>query len=218
MMKFTPIFLALLSLQLFSPSPVFADRSLIGEIEIEEEEKKVAPYGQAQKAAISYFEKFARSIKAGSPIQSPNLGKTEIQYLASSYLYCVLKRGSCPFLLDALFETELVNSSEAGKASCPIMLQFWKEWISADMERRVEHNLKVGYLSKFNEFKKYKRPKYIKCKKSIGEIITSGEVDYSKRYAKGTGERKSVFETAVFLRKEIKEKVPNIFSKMRTKS
>ena len=152
--------------------PPLQAQDLIGEIEIEEGKQERSPYKIAQDAVIDNIKQIVTAIKEGGGFSRPApLEKVSHQYLASVYLYCTLQRGACPVILDALLESEIVNSALSSQVSCPNMRGLWKAYIGADMERRVEYSLKVGYIAKAEEFKKKKRGRYIKCKKTIAELL-----------------------------------------------
>src|SRR5690606_18171140 len=96
----------------------------------------------------------------------------------------------------------LINSKLQGNVSCPNMTRFWKSWVKADMERRLEYGLKIGQLNKANEFKKMVRPRFIKCEETIENILKdSGSPSefFGKRYGENSEHTEAIKNMAIFL-------------------
>lgn len=208
-----------LSFALFSNAPMSLaeDGDTYGDIEFKDlEEQKKVPYRVLQKNVLEYFSSLESSLSSGSTNESAtlrSLKKNELDYLAALYLHCSLRRGSCPVILDAVLESDIFNSAVASKNSCPNMTGFWKAWIAADMERRLDHGLKVGLIGKATSFKKSGRPAYIKCQKTVaGMIENSGSPSalISSRYASNSRVLKNLKTFNQYLTK-VEESVPNLF-------
>ncbi len=171
-------------------------------------------YTVAQDGAIEKFAAFAQGIENGNLAETKiTLSGQELYYLNGIYLYCTLKNGACPLVLDAILETDIFNSQLEGKAACPQMLLFWKEWIDNGLEQRVDYGLGTGFVTKYFEFRSTVRPRYLKCSGSVSNALTAGVPlkDFvSKRYATGSEPRKTILKTVAYL-KALKEQVPDAF-------
>ncbi len=215
-----PLFLVIF---VFLTFPVYAQApDLIGEIEIEQEQKEGMTYAELQDSVIDYFGKISKTIDElpnSSFSRLPALDSKQNHFLAAVYLNCTLQKGACPEVLEGLLEAELINSKLAGKASCPNMLQLWKSYIDFEGDRRLEFNLKVSHLNKAQDFKKNSRPRYIKCQSTINSILkhSSDSANFlSTRYVSGSAARQNVSSTLAYLN-YVKENIPNIFTKTKTR-
>ena len=192
-----------------------------GSIELEGYKKPTTDTYELSESGAAAYIKAVRDFAAGgggaSPIPSPS--DSAIRYLAALYLHCSLAFGTCPSVLDAVLEGDLINSRLKKKADCPVSLRFWKKWIEDDMEQRQSHEVKTGYIAITNDFRLNERPRYIKCGNTIKAEIEgpNSDADYFKRrYAQGSKLLVSL-EQAHRLAEQMKsakmkEKVPDIFS------
>ena len=201
---------------LFFPSLIWAqDRSSVqqGEIQFEEEEKDLT-YSDVQRMAIEKLESFAKRVKSADPASDAKFSDPEVRYLSSAYLFCTIRKGSCPMILQALFETDLVPSVAAQESSCPNLTRLWKYWIESDMERRAELDVPIGVVPKYQQFKKEARPKFIKCKQTIETVrehSPKGKEFFSSRYGEGSPQLSQILKTIALLRALEKKKI-NLFS------
>lgn len=171
-------------------------------------------YTVSQDGAIQKFSAFAEGIEKGTlPSNKISLTVHELYYLNGVYLYCTLKNGACPLILDSVLETDIINSQIEAKAACPQMLLFWREWIDNGLEQRVDYGLGTGFVTKYFEFRSKIRPRYLKCSSSVENALVAGlpfNEFVTKRYAAGSEPRKSILKIVAYL-KAIKEQVPDVF-------
>lgn len=190
---------------LFLPSLLCAqDRSSVqqGEIQFEQEEKDLT-YSDVQRMTIEKLENFANLIRQGNPSSEAKLSDREIRYITSAYLFCTIRKGSCPMILQTLFETDLVPSVANKESSCPNLSRLWKYWVQSDMERRAELDVPIGVVPKYQQFKKEARPKFIKCKETIDTVrehSPAGPEFFSSRYGEGSPQLSQILKTIVLLR------------------
>lgn len=187
-----------------------------GELIQEQDEKKAQTFPLTQEKTIEYFKVLQNSIEqsaAGAvPAASSGLDENSLIYLNSAYLYCTINSGTCPSLLDALLEVDLINSKLENQVKCPNLKAFWKLWLRNDMEARLRYSVKTGFLSDTENFKKTERPKYIRCEDTIQKAIEgSGDAAgyFKARYA-GDSAPKKAAQRAVKILSEIKDRVPNV--------
>ncbi|MDC0359032.1 hypothetical protein OAO01_09470 [Oligoflexia bacterium] len=192
-----------------------SSRDLVGSIDLQTTDIKKTSYSDIQNNTISYFKDIENKLTAPQSIgRQKDLNGRMMKYLAAAYLYCTLKSGACPLVLDGVLEVDLINSKLNNKAACPNMKQFWKAWIGNDMERRLEYRLNIGFLAKTQSFKKHDRPKYLRCEDTLAKL-TSGTIPnsefFSRRYASDSPHTNTIKQLRIFL-DTIKKRVPNLFA------
>ena len=162
-----------------------------GSIEFEADAERKNPFPALQDKIIS-------SIKSGS---LGTLAQSELVYLNSAYLYCTVNKGTCPEILDALLVADLANSKAQNKASCPLLENFWKQWIENQFEERQRYLGKISFFSQTNEFNAKKRNNYIKCRETIAQILAGQQT---------AAPAQEVNAKAVAVLEQIKIAVPNV--------
>jgi len=199
---------------------LYAQNALTGEIKIESEKKKESPYRRSVNETMNYLQEIQNIIRENTEganrVEIRPLKKfysSTFDYLNALYFYCILRSGTCSFILDALLEGDVINAKLQGKAFCPVMTSFWKRWLGNQMERRVGYRLKVGLFQKAERFKKEKRPRYIRCKDTVAEKIVSpaeGKNFFTERYTKEPDILKSVDKLSKFVTL-LKKKEINVY-------
>jgi len=196
-------------------APPGEDGLVSGEIALEDTSSaKKSPYQVGQDAAIEYFknaETVIASLGRGEAAAPGLLPDGAINHLLGVYLYCTVRAGTCPFLLDAVLEIDIIDSRVSGTAACPTMERFWKAWIRDDMEKRLKYLVRTANLEATTAFARTERPRYLKCRETVAaEIGTPGEKSafFARRYADMNGPRSKVSKLAKLL-VELKAKVPD---------
>lgn len=212
--------LILCSFVLCALTPLNAERpELSGEISFEEEDKVEGGYAVSQNRAIEVFKNLLGQIDTLRTLGTANIESMDdstIQYLTAVYLFCTINQGTCPVLLDGLFELDAIESKFRGVSQCPRLSRFWNLWLKNDMERRQEFLVKTGYLNVADEFKRNKRGRYIKCKDTLEKEIDfkrPSAAFFAARYGEGSQELHSLNQTVALLEK-IKANVGNVFQAM----
>jgi|GEM_PF-1745101 len=191
------------------------NKSQFGEVAFEEEEKKDS-YKTAQDQAIALFQELDRKIKAlrqGSTVSGITASDEALNYLTGAYLYCVMKKGVCPMVLEALFEIDLINSKLQNGAQCPVLKRFWSLWAKNAMEERAKYLIQTGMLEAVADFNANLRPKYIRCEATVKNEIESGVAGaafFKERYREGARPVVATSKMVTFLTL-LKEKIPNVF-------
>ncbi len=181
-----------------------------GEIVMEQDHKLSGTYEIQQNKGIEFLKAVQASASSGgsSAISTPD--DSILSYLNVVYLYCSITEGTCPAVIDAVLEADIINNRSAGAAAtCPITTSFWRLYIKSDMEQRHNHLVKTGFLGVTDDFKKKRRPAYIKCKDTVSQIVTGA--DRSERYKADSQVLNSIHK-AVRIAEELKAKVPNLFT------
>jgi hypothetical protein len=191
-------FLALLGVTFLAWSSALADQKYI---EIQDE-------------TIKNIENFYGMITTdGAKPTAVNFPDTNLYYLNGVLLFCSVKNGSCPFLLDTILEIDVFNSQLDNKVSCPHMLRFWQEWIDNSFEQRLSYSLGTGVLKKYQDFKTQERPRYLKCSNTVQNLVVPGaSIDefMKTRYELQTPIIAAFKKTMAYLR-AIREEIDDVF-------
>ena len=129
-----------------------------------------------------------------------SLSQSELVYLNAAYLYCTLNKGTCPEILDALLFADYSTSKSQNSATCPLLESFWKQWIENQFEQRQNYLGKIAFFSQTNEFNTKRRNGYIKCRQTIGQMLTQQTQPPTS----------DVNAKAVAILEQIKKVVPNV--------
>lgn len=180
-------------------------------------EKKVDSYATTQDRTIAYFKNLQQTLRAGAsgsinPITPPD--DKILYHLGGAYLYCAIKQGICPFILESLMEIDIVNSRLANTPTCPTMKKFWKTYLANDLENRHRYSVLTGYLSTTSEFNSKVRPGLsTKCADTVKEQIQWGKPNdayFKNRLKEGNTVQAKLAQTIAWL-EQVKAKVPNVF-------
>jgi hypothetical protein len=222
--EFNLIFMAVLAIFfLIPPSDIQSEstkaaqtkHATSGDIELEVEAKKKDPYLAAQEAALTYFQDLrGKLLSVSSNTQKLIIPDTNIiNYLNGLYLFCSIKKGTCPAILEVLFEIDLVNSRLSNATVCPVLKGFWKKYLSNDFDDRMKFNTSTGFISKINEFNAKERPKFVRCEETLKEIFKSGSSPsnlFASRYSNNSRTIKALDEV-ISLINAVSENGTNVF-------
>lgn len=195
-----------------------------GAIELERTDKRQDGYSIIESRALQYFDSLQSDVQKAAKGALPGapevLDQGTISYLTAAYLYCAARDGVCPFLLDAVLESDLMRSKITGKVSCPNTSMFWKMWVAADMEERHKYMMKITHLNLVDSFRKNARPRYIKCDATINGML-EGSGDASKFFANRYSTEKelvdNIAQASEYLKK-LKDLIPNIYDAVGVRS
>lgn len=186
-----------------------------GEIELETVEQKKDPYLITQEATLTYFKELKGALLSvssnGKKVLLPDA--KSVHYLSGLYLFCTIKKGVCPAILESLFEIDLVNSRLNNVAVCPLMKSFWKTYLDNDFEDRVKYGTSTAFIAKVNEFNAKERPKFLRCDETLKGIFKDGTAPaalFSARYAPQSPAIKSIDEVIALINK-VTENDINVF-------
>ena len=188
-----------------------------GMVDLNMQEKSKNPYKEGQRQAIDFIKNLiakTNDLKSGKESKIDVPSDAAIHYLTGVYLYCTITKATCPELLDLIYETDLINSKISKGAECPSMLKFWHDWQNNDMENRQRFLLRVGNFAATSSFSANKRPRYIKCKESIGEELKSQKSNteyFRERYGEGTESKASSFQKALEYTEALEKNIPDVF-------
>ena len=214
------VLLALLTV-LFSSVGTIAlgdDKELSGDVTLEDvSTSQKNPYQAGQEAAIQYFREFntlTTQIAQGSSNHAQAIPENTMIHISNAYLYCAVKFGTCPMVLDAILETDIINSKLDKSVRCPNMERFWKTWVKSDNEKRHKYLVRTATLNETNNFNAKVRPLYIKCREMVQNELTGAPGDavfFRERYDPSSPKKEAIVK-ALKLLEELKLKVPNILT------
>ena len=171
-------------------------------------------YADSQDLAIKTFEKLGNELSSGTiPTESISFDDATLRYLSGVYLYCSIKNGICPLILNAILETDIIESQKNKKADCPNMLRFWRQWLNNGLEDRINYSLGTGFLTKYIDFKENTRPKYLKCSATVAQAIEPNTPleEFAKARYENDSEHTKVISTIVAYLSALKDQVPDVF-------
>jgi len=192
--------------------------ALSGDIILEGPEKKVSVYEMTQDnaiEAIQYLQQQSRAALSGAgPGSIPNLTPDVQDYLTGVYLYCSVQRGTCPFVLQAILEIDIINARLSGQNTCPNMQGFWRRWLENDMENRHRHSVRTGHMHATHNFNQTVRPRYVKCQETVAQEISGNpgsSSDFFRHRYRENSESARDIATTVALLEQIRANIPNVF-------
>jgi hypothetical protein len=182
-----------------------------GEIEIEDtKEKQRNPRQIAEEQLGTWLVEMRRYTANGGVGDVTPIGDEGTSYLSVLYLYCINKFGPCPYILDALLESDVRDSRAKGEARCPTMSKFWKTWLASDSENRSRYLLSIGAGTAIADFNVRERPRYLQCKPTVAAILADPNSGKTRWGAEGTVTTAVTKTTRLF--EEIKAKQIDIHS------
>jgi hypothetical protein len=186
-----------------------------GDIDVELQVEKKDPYAATQELTLTYLKNLKLQLQSVSTTNKKIIlpDSESINYLNGLYLFCTIKKGTCPAVLDTLFEIDLVNSRLNNTALCPLMKSFWKRYIENDFEGRLKYNTSTGFITKVNEFNAKERPRYLRCEDTLKDIFKEGlspSALFSSRYGATWKSIKAVDEVIALIT-AVQEKHINVF-------
>jgi hypothetical protein len=148
-------------------------------------------------------------IKGSGEGIAPDLKQNAISYLSVLYLYCSVKQGPCPFILEMILDDDIARSRSEKNARCPVMNRFFKSYISQSLDERGKFLFSLREGLEIAKFNSEERPRFVECKETVSAIITDKDV-LDQRYGE-TGSSVNSAKAFRSLLTEIKEKKVDIY-------
>jgi hypothetical protein len=148
-------------------------------------------------------------IKVSGEGIAPDLKQNAISYLSVLYLYCSVKKGPCPFILEMTLDDDIARSRSEKKPRCPVTTRFFKSYISQSLDERGKFLFSLREGLEIAKFNSDERPRFVECKETVSAISTDPDV-LRQRY----GEKGSSVDSAKAFRAlltEIKENNVDIY-------
>lgn len=145
-----------------------------GDIAIEDPSRPVLPRDErGVKEARQWLTSLRASLTAPAGKPLAELGDSGVAYLDFLYFFCSVRAGECPFILDTILAGDVVESKAAGEPGCPTMTRFWKSWLAGDFDERAKYKVSASSGAKLSAFNNSQRPRYIKCKETVAELMSA---------------------------------------------
>lgn len=197
------------------------NNTISGRIDVDlvvKKKKQRDPYEVAQDSTIDYFKglvKKTEGLAKGETSQITPLATNELLHLNGLYLYCSIHNGTCPDVLDAIMEADVINSKLSGKVDCPILKSFWKSWITNKLEKRHRHHVKTGFMHQTTAFKKNILPRYLRCTDTVEKELADGNGKsnadfFAARYSERSLKKDPLVQIVNKL-EVMKQNIPNVF-------
>ncbi|WKZ57949.1 MAG: hypothetical protein QY326_04590 [Bdellovibrionota bacterium] len=186
----------------------------MGEIAIEDIKTQKSAYQTHQESVIALFTAVRDSLHNPLSVQNLALSKDGLVYLNAVYLHCSVQKGTCPLILEALLNLDILHAAKHGTFECPNLTLFWRNWLENDMEERQKYLVRTAHLQTSAAFNQTERPRYIKCKDTVQSILTPAPQASSiatARFAEGSEGRNTINRTLELLT-TYQSKVPNVFA------
>jgi len=148
-------------------------------------------------------------IKGSGKGLAPELKQNSISYLSVLYLYCSVKQGPCPFILEMILDDDIARSRSEKNVRCPVTNRFFKSYISQSLDERGKFLFSLREGLEIAKFNSDERPRFIECKETVSSVIADQD-GLHQRY----GERGSSVDSAKAFRAllaEVKEKKIDIY-------
>lgn len=185
--------------------PPLAGEVRYSETEAKSKDPRVIGFDKAMAWAES-LSKIVSADEKGAPSALEGVGVT---YLSVLYLHCATQKGSCPFILDAILEADVIASRDGEAARCTTMKSFWKSWLGMQLEDRAKFLVSVAAGLEMATFNSNERPRYVDCKPTVAAILEDHEA-LAKRYGAGTPASAAV-DKLVALLTEVKTERIDVF-------
>lgn len=184
-----------------------------GDIAIEELSAQKSSYQTHQDRVIEIFTGVRDGLSSPLNIAEITVPRDGIIFLNAVYLHCAVARGTCPLVLEALLNLDVLHAAKSGTFECPNLTQFWRSWLENQMEDRHKYMVRTSHIQTTASFNSLERPKYIKCKETVQQILGSnaqGSAVVGKRFAANTDAQQNIAQMVEYLL-AVKQKIPNIF-------
>lgn len=202
------LFLGICAITLVVCPLAFAQPNVAGSVEIEEFEATESAQTKGRNDVVSLFEKLHDQLSSGKSPDAPRFDDAMARYVAAVYLQCSIKIGTCPQILDAILESDVVLSKLTGQVQCGNLKRAWAAWVNADMEKRVGLSAQVGVMQKATQFNQTERQKYIHCEQTVAPLLSES---LQNRYSAGSEALKHLeFGRKYF--QEVSKRYPNLYS------
>lgn len=172
-----------------------------------------APASNSQVDALVALEDWSaklNTIVAGSGEgRVPDLDQNTVSYLSVLYLFCSVKRGPCPFILETLLDSDIAMARADKESKCPLTKRFFKSYVSQSLDERAKFLFSLTQGLEMAKFNTNERPRFVECKETVSAIIADKEL-LSQRFGQQGSAVASVTEFRILL-SEIKEQKVDIF-------
>lgn len=172
-----------------------------------------APTSNSQVDALNALEdwgaKLQTIVASSGEGKVPDLDQNTVSYLSVLYLFCSVKRGPCPFILETVLDSDIAVARADKEVTCPLTKRFFKSYVSQSLDERGKFLFSLSQGLEMAKFNTNERPRFVECTETVSAIIADKEV-LSQRFGEKGSAVGSVAEFRALL-SEIKEQKLDIF-------
>ena len=149
------------------------------------------------------------AIRGGGEGKVTELDAPTASYLSVLYLYCTVKKGPCPFILETLLDSDIITARSEKTTTCTSMTRFFKGYLSNALDDRAKFLYSVTQGLEMANFNTQSRPRFIECRETVAAIVEDKEAVAQRFGEKGT----SVATVEAFnsLLKDVKSEKTDIY-------
>ena len=150
------------------------------------------------------------AIKGGGEGKVTALDSPTASYLSVLYLYCTVKQGPCPFILETVLDSDIIAARSEKATSCISMTRFFKGYLSNALDDRAKFLYSLTQGLEMATFNTESRPRFIQCKETVAAILEDKEVMAQRFGEKGTAV--ATIEAFNSLLKDVKSQKTDIYT------
>jgi hypothetical protein len=118
--------------------------------------------------------------------KTPELDQNTVSYLSVLYLFCSVKRGPCPFILETILDSDIAASRADKEVKCALMSRFFKSYLSQSLDERGKFLFSLTEGLEIAKFNTTERPRFVECKETVSAMLADKEVLSQRFGSKGT--------------------------------
>ena len=154
-----------------------------GDIQLEGTEQRSLSTSERGKQELqSWLTSMEKSYASGATRDPIDLGDAAVTYLVRLYFFCSSRTANCPYILDTVLESDVVSSKNERTIACSNMSRFWKGWLAGDFDQRIRYDIPASLAERLDAFNSEERPRYVRCKDAVAEILED-KSNFESRYA-----------------------------------
>lgn len=150
------------------------------------------------------------AVQSGGEGTVAQLDPPTASYLSVLYLYCTVKQGPCPFILETVLDSDIIAARSEKASTCPSMTRFFKGYLSNGLDERAKFLYSLTQGLEMATFNTESRPRFIECKETVAAILEDKEV-VAQRFG-ATGTSRASVEAFISLLKDVKSQKTDLYA------
>ena len=163
----------------------------------------------AQDKLEAWSAQLVTAIKDGGKGSVSELDSATASYLSVLYLYCTVKQGPCPFVLETVLDSDIIVARSEKSTPCVSMTRFFKGYLSNALDDRAKFLYSLTQGLEMANFNTESRPRFIECKQTVSAILQDKNVMAQRFGEKGTA--LGTIEAFTTLLKDVKAQKTDIY-------
>lgn len=140
----------------------------------------------AQDTLEAWSAQVLAAIKGGGEGKVTELDSSTASYLSVLYMYCTVKQGPCPFILETVLDSDIIAARSDKARTCTSMTRFFRGYLSNALDDRAKFLYSLTQGLEMATFNTESRPRFIECKETVAAILEDKEVVAQRFGEKGT--------------------------------